>query len=147
MSFTASRPFVRASGLVFSFAVLSNVLLATAFECGAPQAPCGREIPAGTTCPKGPGWCTAGHYCGNDKGDSKCMPLPNNCGKAGNVCCPSNAETPHTSSTYPYDREPFCKDGSTCAYFGSDANLGNNPDIYAGVKGKWLHSCTDGQAA
>jgi hypothetical protein len=42
--------------------------------------------------------------------------LPKNCGKAGYECCPSNAKTPHTSSTNALDREPSCSDGSNCIY-------------------------------
>jgi hypothetical protein len=143
MSLTERRPFVRASGLVFCFAVLSNVLLSTAFECGAPQGPCGRDIPKGTTCPKGAGWCTAGHFCGYTDAGSRCLPLPKSCGKAGYECCPSNAETPHTSTTKALDREPYCKDGSTCAYNSMEPYLSENPDIYTGAKGECVHSSTN----
>jgi hypothetical protein len=132
----AARPFMCALALFFYFTVFSNVLLTTAFECGAPQAPCGRDIPEGTTCPKGARWCTAGHYCGYEGDGSKCTPLPKNCGKAGYECCPSNAETPHTSTTKALDREPFCKDGSTCAYNSMALYLSETPDTYAGVKGE-----------
>jgi hypothetical protein len=91
--------------------IASTFLLSVAsFTCGAPLALCGRSIPAGTTCPKGAGWCTAGHYCGyTNSSKVQCVPLPKNCGKAGNVCCPSNTRTPHTNSTPPLQRMPFCK--------------------------------------
>jgi hypothetical protein len=93
----------------------------SAFECGAPLAVCGEYVPKDAKCAKGNGWCQAGHYCAStesesDKGHLKCLPVPKDCGTAGNVCCPSNTDTPHTASTKALDRVPFCRDGSTCFY-------------------------------
>jgi hypothetical protein len=155
MSPIAARSLVYALALVCCLAVFSNYSLATAFECGAPQAPCGIDIPAGTTCPNGAGWCTAGHYCGHveqvrPENGSRCLPLPENCGTAGYQCCPSNAETPHTSTTNNSDKQPFCKDGSICAYYDFYLSPRFTPDIYAGVPGErnlGLSACqSDGQA-
>jgi hypothetical protein len=105
----------------------------SAFECGAPFALCGESVPKDAKCPKGNGWCQAGHYCGLDKGQSKCLPMPKDCGKAGNVCCPSNTDTPHNASTN--GRRPFCRDGSTCFFHWRDDELFNTP-AYAGVTGR-----------
>jgi hypothetical protein len=103
-------------------------------------APCGKSIPAGTTCPKGAcsscaGWCTAGHYCGYPERswDAQCVPLPKNCGTAGNVCCPSNTRTPHTNSTPSLERIPLCTDGSTCEF--SPEQSAYIPDPFAGIPG------------
>jgi hypothetical protein len=110
----------------------------SAFECGAPFALCGEDVPKDAKCPKGNGWCQAGHYCASnktrqDKGQSKCLPVPKDCGKAGNACCPSNTDTPHTASTS--GRRPFCRDGSTCFFHWRDDELFNTP-AYAGVTGR-----------
>jgi hypothetical protein len=63
------------------------------FECGKPNMPCGSAIPEGKKCEKGPGWCEPGYFCGFETTTaepSKCLPIPKDCGKAGNPCCPSN---------------------------------------------------------
>jgi hypothetical protein len=129
---------MRTLWLSVCFAIIASITTANAFECGAPLAPCGEAIPAGTKCPKGAGWCTAGHYCGypEDSSKAQCVPLPKNRGKAGYECCPSNAATPHTSSTDPLKRIPFCKDGSTCKYDFLQQTTSMTPDPYAGVKGE-----------
>lgn len=88
-------------------------------ECGKPLGFCGAYIPDGVTCEKGAGWCKAGHSCMEDKDDNrqlKCLPIPKDCGKAGQPCCPSNADGPHTKETPESERLPFCRDGSTCFY-------------------------------
>jgi hypothetical protein len=107
----------------------------TAVECGKPGSPCGADIPAGFTCPKGPGWCQPGYYCGkqgtSSSGVSLCRPVPANCGKAGKPCCPSNAKTHHTSSTNKDDRLPFCTNGSLCYYSIEPLSMIN--DVYTGV--------------
>jgi hypothetical protein len=113
------------------------------FECGKPLAPCGKALPAGINCPKGAGWCAAGHYCGFPKNSTKakCKPLPKNCGKAGYECCPSNAETPQTNATNPLNCKPFCMDGSTCVY-SSGNSTSKSPEVYAGVTGEvWIGQC------
>lgn len=110
----------------------------TAFECGKPYGPCGMAIPSGVTCPQGPGYCQAGHFCGwkqNTQEKSSCLPLPENCGKAGSLCCPSNTDSPHTSQEDKLKRKPFCKDGSTCFYFAPMPGL-DYGDIYAGNTGE-----------
>lgn len=58
------------------------------------------------------------------------------CGTAGNPCCPSNTESPHTSAADKLNRKPYCKDGSTCFYFAPVPGL-DNGDIYAANKGRW----------
>lgn len=106
------------------------------FQCGAPNGPCGAAIPAGVQCPKGPGWCQAGHYCGWSKNAdeaSRCLPLPESCGKAGHACCPSNTDSPHTSLEDKLSRKPFCKDGSYCLYW--PPLRGGTYDIYAANTG------------
>lgn len=106
------------------------------FQCGAPNGPCGAAIPAGVQCPKGPGWCQAGYYCGWSKNTdeaSRCLPLPESCGKAGHACCPSNTDSPHTSLDDKLNRKPFCKDGSYCLYW--PPLRGDKSDIYAGNTG------------
>lgn len=107
----------------------------TAFECGKPGSLCGADIPAGITCPKGPGWCQPGYYCGKEGssvgGVSQCRLVPKDCGKAGKPCCPSNANTPHTSSTEKESRKPFCTDGSYCYYSIEPLTMIN--DVYTGV--------------
>jgi len=108
-----------------------------AFECGKALGPCGSAIPAGVSCPKGPGYCQPGYFCGwekNTKEPSRCLPIPNNCGKAGSPCCPSNTDSPHTSNDDKLNRKPFCKDGSTCFYFAPMPGL-DNGDIYAANTG------------
>jgi hypothetical protein len=138
MSLLPACPFVRAIALLICYLASSSIPYAAAVTCGAPLAPCGENLPPGTTCPKGAGWCTAGHYCGYAKGSSKaqCVPIPKNCGTGGNPCCPSNAETPHTSTTPPLDRKPFCKDGSSCTYNPLTLSTSMTPDPYAGVEGE-----------
>lgn len=107
-----------------------------AFECGAPSAPCGQAIPAGVKCEKGKGWCQTGYFCSSEKvGKAQCQPVPKNCGKAGSVCCPSNTDTPHTASTEPLDRTPFCRDGSTCFFAPEGRFTALNPDPFSGVTG------------
>lgn len=108
-----------------------------AFECGKPNTPCGNAVPAGVTCSKGAGWCREGYYCGQEGHTSpaKCLPVPKDCGKAGNVCCPSNAATPHKSDTRPFDPEPCCRDGSTCIYPRPDGTE-PTPDPHAGITGE-----------
>jgi hypothetical protein len=113
---------VRDADLVVFCIASASILSVSAFECGAPLAPCGKSIRAGTTCPKGAGWCTAGHYCGYTGGSSEaqCVPLPKNlwgsdCGTAGSVCCPSNTQTPHTSETPPLERAPLQNFAQTAA--------------------------------
>jgi hypothetical protein len=106
------------------------------FKCGAPGAPCGQAIPPGISCPKGPGFCAPGHYCGNETnmvGQPRCLPLPADCGRAGKPCCPNNAEAPHTSEADKLARKPSCKDGSTCFYVRASAGWG---DAFAGVSGE-----------
>jgi hypothetical protein len=56
------------------------------------------------------------------------------CGTAGNACCPSNTDSPHTSLSDKLNRKPYCKDGSTCFYFSPVPGL-DNGDFYAGNKG------------
>jgi hypothetical protein len=131
---------IRAVALLVSVAS-ACILSVPAFECGAPSAPCGENLPAGTTCPKGSGWCTAGHYCGYAERSSKaqCIPLPKNCGTAGNVCCPSNTRTPHTSETPPLERNPLCTDGSTRVFDPVKRSTSMTPDPYAGVEGEWRY--------
>lgn len=54
------------------------------FKCGAPGAPCGAALPKDAKCPRGPGWCSPGHYCGwqdTTAEPSRCLPLPENCGQ------------------------------------------------------------------
>ena len=117
----------------------SSAVQAGEFECGKPLGPCGAAIPAGVTCPKGKGWCQAGYFCGweeNALQQSRCLPLPEKCGTAGNSCCPSNTDSPHTSMEDKLTRKPFCKDGSTCFYFAPIQGL-NNGDMYAGNNGKF----------
>jgi hypothetical protein len=97
-----------------------------ALECGKPYALCGNSIPAGVQCDKGAGWCEPGYYCGfsKDPRGTMCLPVPKDCGRAGNKCCPSNADKPHRANSTGIDpvtgkeevREPFCRDGSTCFY-------------------------------
>lgn len=117
-------------------AVIAVLQHAAAVEsnCGRPGDHCG-SAPGGVVfgCPGNPGFCQPGYYCGKDKrsGDSKCMPVPKDCGKFGGPCCPSNAEKPHTSSTASDDRKPFCRDGSLC-YF-SVEQIYNTNDPYAGI--------------
>lgn len=87
--------------------------------------------------PTGAGWCEPGHFCGYESTTtepSKCLPLPKDCGKAGQPCCPSNTDSPHTSLEDKMGRKPYCKDGSTCFYFAPVPGL-NNGDMYAGNKG------------
>jgi hypothetical protein len=117
--------------------IASTIVSTAAFECGAPLAPCGENLPAGATCPKGAGWCTAGHYCGYPERsfDAQCLPLPKNCGTAGNVCCPSNTKTPHTSEMSALERNPLCTDGSTCVFDPMNRYTSMTPDPYAGVQG------------
>jgi hypothetical protein len=138
MSLNPDCRFVHAIAAIICCVSLSITPSAAAFTCGAPLAPCGENLPAGTTCPKGAGWCTAGHFCGYAKGESKakCVPLPKNCGKAGNVCCPSNTKTPHTSETPPLERNPLCTDGSTCVFDPLARSTSMTPDPYAGVEGE-----------
>jgi len=97
------------------------VFLATvsAFDCGKPGSFCGGAIPKDVTCPKGPGWCEAGHYCDYDTSKTvprkpKCLPLPPDCGQLGMECCPSNKDTPHTKPDDRMTRRPTCRDGLTC---------------------------------
>jgi hypothetical protein len=99
---------------------------ATAFECGKPHALCGNSIPKGVQCDKGAGWCEPGFFCGfsRDSRGSTCLPVPKDCGRAGNKCCPSNADKPHRANRTGIDpvtgkeelHEPFCRDGSTCFF-------------------------------
>lgn len=106
-------------------AVVGLLLLAVlgrptaAFKCGQPNSPCGLDIPKNVTCEKGPGWCEPGYHCSQEgPGGIQCLPVPKDCGKAGNQCCPSNADVPHNdaSDKAQTSREPFCRDGSTCWY-------------------------------
>lgn len=55
-----------AISVAFALAVCANAarLPLQAFQCGAPNALCGASIPSGTNCPKGPGYCASGYYCG-----------------------------------------------------------------------------------
>lgn len=108
------------------------------FECGKPYMPCGAAIPEGKSCKQGAGWCQQGYFCGFEATTtepSRCLPLPESCGKAGQPCCPSNADQPHTSLEEKLTRKPFCRDGSYCFYHAPDPEL-NNGDRYAGNKGK-----------
>ena len=124
------------------------------FECGKPYMPCGSAIPDGKKCEKGAGWCESGFYCGYDATTtepSRCLPVPKDCGKAGQPCCPSNSDSPHSGSTEDkLQRKPFCKDpNSYCFYYALMDGL-NNGDLYAGNKGGlrfWLpYGCGWGQA-
>lgn len=112
-------------------------ITAESFECGRPFMPCGSAIPAGKTCSQGPGWCQPGYHCGYEvttAEPSKCLPLPENCGKAGHACCPSNADIPHASLQDKLDRKPFCTDGSYCFFHAPEPGL-DNGDVFAGNKG------------
>lgn len=108
------------------------------FECGKPMMPCGSAIPDGKTCPKGAGWCQPGYFCGFEGSTtepSRCLPLPKDCGTAGNPCCPSNTDSPHSGSMDDkLKRKPFCKDSSTCFFYAPEPGL-NNGDLYAGNRG------------
>jgi hypothetical protein len=145
MSQLSARLSARGTLLKICYTVAAVFVAADSFDCGQPLGPCGEAVPAGVTCPKGAGWCTAGYYCGRDrKGDSKvkCMHLPENCGTAGYDCCPSNAETPHTSDTDTSNRTPFCKDGSTCVFNPDSRWTSISPDPHEGVRGEPLTGLT-----
>jgi hypothetical protein len=118
-----------------------------AFECGKPGAFCGKAVPAGANCKGGPGFCQAGHYCGYDvdrtKKDGrsdfpKCLPIPKNCGTAGNECCPTNKDSPHRSIDDKLQRQPTCTDGSYCFYWpligGRSSEAYHDP--YAAITGR-----------
>lgn len=120
--------------------------LTSSKDCGIPYALCGGSIPKGIECAKGPGWCQTGYFCGwvkvplqtasGDKASTlRCLPVPEKCGTAGNVCCPSNAAAPHTDGNLENNvfRPPFCTDGSVC--FSNSQH--NNQDIYQGNEGSW----------
>lgn len=64
----------------------------------------------------------------------RCLPLPKNCGTAGNPCCPSNTDSPHQTLQDKLNKKPFCKDGSTCFYFAPVPGL-DNGDMYAANTG------------
>jgi hypothetical protein len=51
------------SAALAAVATASRTPLA-AFDCGAPNALCGASIPSGVRCPKGPGYCSPGYFCG-----------------------------------------------------------------------------------
>lgn len=67
--------------------------------------------------------------------------------QAGSPCCPSNKDSPHTSTEDKLSREPFCTDGSVCFYFAPVPGF-NNGDTYAANKGvltgQLLHSDLSG---
>jgi hypothetical protein len=106
--------------------------------CRCAACPCHRCTAAATAAAvTGAGWCEPGHFCGYESTTtepSRCLPLPKDCGKAGQPCCPSNTDSPHTSLEDKMGRKPYCKDGSTCFYFAPVPGL-NNGDMYAGNKG------------
>jgi hypothetical protein len=116
---------------------------ATAFECGKPGALCGNSIPVGVQCDNGAGWCEPGYFCGFSKGikGSTCLLVPKDCGRAGNKCCPSNADKPHRANSTGIDpitgkeeaRMPFCRDGSTCFF---DSQLFVSAQAPAGLIGE-----------
>lgn len=112
-----------------------------AFVCGAPNGPCGKDIPASVTCDKGQGWCQPGYYCGSSDntmvGPSKCLEIPKDCGLPGKPCCPSNANRPHTSVDDKLKKQPFCKNGATCFFYEptTDKPEVNNGDIFAANTG------------
>lgn len=126
----------------------------SAFECGKPGAPCGKAIPADANCKNGPGFCSAGHYCsiwvtkeGGYSKFPKCLPLPKDCGTAGNECCPSNKDSPHLSLDDKLQRQPTCTDGSHCFYypprpfaFRSVQEFEASHDPYAALKGEHANS-------
>lgn len=112
---------------------------AATFVCGAPGAFCGSALPKNANCTNGPGWCQSGYFCGwqNNTGEpSKCLPVPQGCGKTGKDCCPSNTFKPHTKPDDIFNLKPFCTDGSYCFYFAPQRGLPNG-DYYAGVKGAY----------
>lgn len=146
---TAGR--VRTTGIVAAVAMLlaaaapAPVAAASFFVCGAPYAACGKAIPAGVTCTKGPGWCAPGFFCGWNQTTaeaSRCLPLPKDCGKVGKACCPSNYKTPHTQFDDQFSRLPMCTDPDTaCFYFAWQRGPGMSaPDYYAANKG--AYACT-----
>jgi hypothetical protein len=53
----------------------------------------------------------------------------------GKPCCPSNANTAHSPGLEPYDRKPFCRDGSTCCYDSLEPTTSVTSDAVAGVTG------------
>lgn len=126
---------MQAKSLCLAAVVLACcVVQLSAAECGAPYGPCGSAVPTDVLCEAGPGWCTPGFYCAaeNNTAPSKCLPIPE-CGRAGQPCCPSNADTPHHVSMQKVDRKPFCRDGSTCFYDPTTTYL--TLDIHAGIAG------------
>jgi hypothetical protein len=95
------------------------------FECGKPNGPCGNSIPAGVLCEMGPGWCQPGYFCSKTNASNilrqqtaqeLCLPVPKDCGKAGQPCCPSNTDAPHDKAAPQQQRLPFCRDGSSCFF-------------------------------
>lgn len=136
-----SRTLIPAFLLVVSACIAPS---ATAFACGKPGALCGNSIPEGVQCNKGAGWCEPGYYCGRPKGtiNTTCLPVPKDCGKAGKLCCPSNAVRPHRANRTGIDpvtgkqedHRPFCRDGSTCYYDLNLLSTVESPAVLVGEK-------------
>uniref|UniRef100_A0A383V6H8 Uncharacterized protein n=1 Tax=Tetradesmus obliquus TaxID=3088 RepID=A0A383V6H8_TETOB len=113
------------------------------FDCGAPNALCGASIPAGVKCPKGPGDCSSGYFCGWTYSDSdkttRCMPLPADCGKAGKPCCPGNAAKQITDLKN--TPKPTCNDGSYCFFTPTPDGSGWSAPAFASPAGPLLGTC------
>jgi hypothetical protein len=71
-----SAPLSKCGTVLASCSAIATFLaVADAFECGQPLGPCGEAVPAGVTCPKGAGWCTAGHYWQRPECNRQICPL------------------------------------------------------------------------
>jgi hypothetical protein len=119
-----------------------------AFACGKAGSACGASIPAGVQCPKGPGFCEAGTYCGWEFSDTSkktiCMPIPKACGSAeGSPCCPGNARVPAPLTDALPDGsrpapKPTCADGLTCFFTPTMGGNGWSAPPYASPAGALL---------
>jgi hypothetical protein len=86
-------------------------------SCGASGSPCGASL--SSSChPSGLGYCQPGFFCGWTFSDTDkktvCMPVPKDCGKPDQSCCPGNAATAITDPDK--TPKPTCSSGGYCFF-------------------------------